>query len=79
MYSHMRTTLIIEDSVFQKAKKQAMEAGTTLSDLTNSALRHFLASKSVSEDLPFVMPVFGGGEKCHQTPGELAKLCDEGR
>jgi len=75
----MRTTLIIDDSVFQKAKKQALEAGTTLSDLTNSALRHFLASRSPTEERPFVMPVFGGGEKVHQTPGELAKLRDEGR
>jgi 3-oxoacyl-[acyl-carrier-protein] synthase III len=75
----MRTTVILEDSVFQKAKKRAVEVGTTLSDLTNSALRHFLAERSLREGDRFVMPVFGGGGKCHQTPAQLAKLRDEGR
>lgn len=79
MHSDLRTTLILEDSVFQKAKKRAVEVGTTLSDLTNSALRHFLAAPSLTEEAPFVMPVFGGGGKCHQTPAELSKLRDEGR
>lgn len=79
MYSCMRTTLILEDSVFQKAKKRAVEVGTTLSDLTNSALRHFLAEQPLRDEAPFVMPVFGGGGKCHQTPAELSKLRDEGR
>lgn len=79
MYSCMRTTLILEDSVFHKAKKHALEAGTTLSDLTNSALRRFLATRPATEQAPFVMPVYGGGKKLHQTPADLAKLRDEGR
>ena len=79
MYSHMRTTLILEDSVFHKAKKQAVQAGTTLSALTNSALRHFLMHQSVKEKALFVMPVFGGGRKYHQTPEDLATIRDEGR
>ena len=65
--------------VFQKAKKQTVDVGTTLSDLMNSALRHFLAERSLREEAPFVMPVFGRVGKGHQTPAELAKLLDEGR
>ena len=79
MYSHMRTTLILEESVFHKAKSQAVQAGTTLSALTNSALRHFLMHQSVTEKARFVMPVFGGGRKHHQTPADFARLRDEGR
>jgi len=80
MYSYMRTTLILEDSVFRKAKKRALEAGTTLSDLTNTALRHFLAARSQAKETPFVMPVFrGAAGQCHQSPADLARLRDEGR
>jgi len=75
----MRTTLVIEDSLFHKAKKRAVESGTTLSDLANSALRVFLMGTSAREEQPFMMPVFGSGKKFHQTPADFAKLRDEGR
>lgn len=79
MLFYMRTTLVIEDSLFHKAKKRAVENGTTLSDLANSALRAFLMGASARDEQPFIMPVFGSGQKLHQTPADFARLRDEGR
>ena len=81
MYARMRTTLVLDDSVFEKAKKKSSELGMTLSDLTTAALRNFLFSKERSnqEKTPFKMMTFGTDQRIHQSPEELAKLRDEGR
>lgn len=81
MYECMRTTLVLDDSVFEKAKKKSSELGMTLSELTTTALRNFLFSRERSnqEKTPFKMVTFGADQRIHQTPEELAKLRDEGR
>lgn len=81
MYACMRTTLVLDDSVFEKAKKKSSELGMTLSELTTAALRNFLFSKEYSkqEKTPFKMVTFGTDQRIHQTPEELAKMRDEGR
>ncbi len=81
MYDYMRTTLVLDDSVFEKAKKKSSELGMTLSELTTAALRSFLFAKDRphSEKAPFKMMTFGGDQRLHQSPEELAKLRDEGR
>ena len=81
MYECMRTTLVLDDSVFEKAKKKSSELGMTLSELTTAALRNFLFSKERTnqERTPFKMVTFGTDQKVHQTPEELAELRDEGR
>jgi hypothetical protein len=81
MYDPMRTTLVLDDQLFQRAKREAGQSGTTLSELVNRALRvHLLAkpAESSSRDI-FSMPVFGEPTHVHQTPRELAELRDEGR
>lgn len=77
----MRTTLILEDQIFLRAKREAGNKGTTLSDLVNTALRKHLFSKSsdYGEEATFSMPVFGEPAALHQTPRQLAALRDEGR
>ena len=81
MYECMRTTLVLDDSVFERAKKKSSELGMTLSELTTTALRNFLFSKERSnqEKMTFKMMTFGTDQRMHQTPEELAKLRDEGR
>jgi hypothetical protein len=83
MYECMRTTLVLDDPVFLKAKKKAADLGVTLSELTTTALRNLLHSKE-GPGRPrgrFIMPVVGEGQapKVHQTPHELAGLRDQGR
>ena len=77
----MRTTLNLDDSVFEKAKKKSLELGITLSELTTAALRNFLLSRERPDQqrTPFKMVTFGTDQRIHQTPEELAKLRDEGR
>lgn len=81
MYAYMRTTLVLDDQLFRRAKREAGAAGTTLSEIINTALRkHLLAGQSKKEPVtPFSMPVFGESSPLHQTPAELAALRDEGR
>ena len=81
MYECMRTTLVLDDSVFERAKKKSSELGMTLSELTTTALRNFLFSKERSnqEKMTFKMMTFGTDQRIHQSPEELAKLRDEGR
>lgn len=81
MYACMRTTLVLDDSVFEKAKKKSSELGMTLSELTTTALRNFLFAKAEPGrgEGCFKMVTFGGHESIHQSPEELARLRDEGR
>lgn len=44
MLIRMRTTLVLDDDVLRRAKKRATEAGLTLSQLVNLALRDQLAA-----------------------------------
>jgi hypothetical protein len=80
MYAYMRTTLILEDQLFRKAKKEAVVAGTTLSQMVNTALRKYLMGGEKKEGKKsFLMPVFGEEKPLHQAPAQLADLRDEGR
>jgi len=81
MYAHMRTTLVLEDGLFKKAKREAVAAGTTLSEVMNTALRKHLSGVGKKEErkTSFLMPVFGEEKPFHQTPAQLAAMRDEGR
>ena len=80
MYAYMRTTLVLEDGLFKKAKKEAVEAGVTLSEVMNTALRqHLRGGEKKRGQTVFAMPVFGEEKPVHQTPAQLAALRDDGR
>jgi len=81
MYACMRTTLVLDDPIFEKAKKKSAEMGMTLSELTTVALRDFLFVRSApaGNRKRFLMPVVGEAENVYQDPQELARLRDEGR
>jgi len=76
----MRTTLVIDDAVFAAAKRRAVEAGVTLSELTTRSLREALRPRaSAAAASRFFIPVHGGEIARETTPAELAALRDEGR
>jgi len=75
----MRTTVIIEDTLFRKAKKQAAEMGITVSDVVNRALREaFTQPKSAGSLPPFRMVTFGRDQpKVDHSPSELARATED--
>jgi len=78
----MRTTLVLDEQLFRRAKREASEAGTTLSEMVNVALRHYLLGRRQPKvaRARFSMPVFGEATSLqHQTPEEIAALRDDGR
>jgi hypothetical protein len=80
MYGHMRTTLILDDQLFRRAKREAGDKGATLSELVNTALRNYFFSKPTEGNRSaFTMPVYGEPLHFHQTTEHLAELRDEGR
>ena len=58
----MKTTLIIDDGVFRRLKREAATQGQTISAIVEAALRQFLTRRRVAAPLP-PLPVFksGGG------------------
>ena len=71
MLASMRSTLILDDELFKKAKRRAAERGTTLSEVVNQALRESLA-KPESPARPFHMTTFGDAKKkVHREPADF--------
>ena len=71
MLTFMRSTVIIEDELFKKAKRRAVERRTTFSDLVNQALRESLARPEVTAP-PFRMTTFGDPKKkVHREPRDF--------
>ena len=79
----IKTTLVIEDSVFRRVKEQAAASDTTISALVTQSLRFYLESLgSRSQGAPpFSMPVFKAKDKdpSDLSPARLAELRDDGR
>lgn len=60
MFSHMKTTLNIDDSVFARLKQEAARQGKTMSDLVETGLRLlFKASREQRKLAP--LPSFRSG------------------
>ncbi len=77
MLTLMRSTVIIEDELFKKAKRRAAERGTTLSDLVNQALRESLAKPEAEAPL-FRMTTFGASKtKVHREPRDFHAASEE--
>jgi hypothetical protein len=76
----MRTTLVLEDHVFRKAKQRAAELGTTLSEFTNRALRDAMdfSPQGKEKARPFVMPVYGPETTSPLSLARIKLLRDEG-
>jgi len=71
--------LVIDDHVVNEAKRQALEAGLTLSEFTTLALRETLRQRNhPTRFSTFTMPTYGSGVMRTTSPGEIADLRDEG-
>ena len=78
MLIHMRTTLVLDDSVFEKAKRTAFEMGITLSEFTSLALRTLMMKQvHPKKATPIKLPTYGvKGEKI-LTDEEIKRFRDE--
>jgi Arc/MetJ family transcription regulator len=59
-YSHMKTTLNIDDKVMAKLKREAARQGRTMSEMVESALRLLLRSHRKREKI-VALPTFRSG------------------
>ena len=79
MLGGMRTTVVIEDRLFKKAKQRAAELGTTLGEVMNQSLRLLLAQEPTRPARSkFKMITFGDPSKptTHE-PADLSAALDE--
>ena len=60
MFSHMKTTLNIDDRVMARLRSEAARQGKTMSELVETALRRLLIRQSAPEALP-PLPKFKAG------------------
>jgi hypothetical protein len=60
MFSHMKTTLNIDDKVMVELKREAARQGKTMSELVETALRLLLRPPRKRADLP-ALPTFHSG------------------
>lgn len=73
MLIRMRTTLILDDNLFQAAKRRAAERKSTLSDVVNDALRQ-LISRPAATKRRIKLPTFGDPRKKRRiTPQQIAE------
>lgn len=74
----MRTTMIIEDTLLREAKRRAMKAGISVSELINRTLRDAFAARSQPAQPPLRMVTFGAGEpRLDHQPGDFQRAIDE--
>jgi hypothetical protein len=60
MVFHMKTTLVIDDTVLKRLRREAARQGRTISELVEAALRQFLARRPARGALPD-LPTFDSG------------------
>ncbi|MGH7340626.1 MAG: CopG family transcriptional regulator [Candidatus Rokuibacteriota bacterium] len=56
----MKTTLVIDDTVLNRLRREAARQGRTISELVEAALRQFLAQRPAREGMPD-LPAFDSG------------------
>ena len=72
----MRTTVMIEDDVYARAKQIAENSGRTLGEVISRLARKGLASEP-SFDIKNGVPVFRIGNSAEKIPGRAAEILDE--
>jgi hypothetical protein len=60
MVNHMKTTLVIDDTVMASLRREAARQERTVSELVETALRRFLQTRKEHPELP-ILPSFRGG------------------
>lgn len=57
----MKTTLVIDDTVMQRLREEAVRTHRTISELVETALRGMLEAKAVAPSAIPQLPTFHGG------------------
>lgn len=74
MLIFVRTTLVIDDAVFRRAKEAAARGGTTLGALVEQALREYLRETREIAPGPFRMQTYGSRRgKVRHEPADFAR------
>jgi hypothetical protein len=68
MVFHIKTTLLIDDGVMARLKRESLRSGRTMSELVETALRRFLQSKPDAVEFS-PLPSFNSG-------GALVEIAD---
>jgi hypothetical protein len=79
MFSHMKTTLNIDDSVMTRLKREAARQGRTMSELVETALRLFFQSQKSQRSLPPLPSLKSGGYLVDIADREALYQAMEGR
>lgn len=79
MFSHMKTTLNIDNSVIAALKREAAKQGRTMSQLVESALRLLLRSEKSQHELPPLPTFKSGGHLVDVADRDALYLAMEGR
>lgn len=73
----MRTTLVLDDTLVQKARHRAVDSGLTLSEFVNRALSAALAVEAPAAEPRFSFPTYGAGAAIDHPPAELWAASEE--
>jgi hypothetical protein len=79
MVFHMKTTLVIDDTVMNRLRQEAAKRHTTISELVEAALRQFLKPRPRRPDLPALPTFHGGGARVDISDREALYDAMEGR
>lgn len=76
MLIKMRTTLVLDDALLRRAKRQAAERNLTVSDVVNEALRESFA-RPMPIAAPFSMITYGHAEHLvRHEPSDFAAVLE---
>jgi len=79
MVFHMKTTLMIDDTVMAQLKRESARQGRTMSELVETALRLLFRSRRHAGDLPALPTMRSGGTRVDITDREALYQAMEGR
>jgi hypothetical protein len=79
MVFHMKTTLVIDDTVLERLRREAARQGRTISELVEAALRSFLERGPARGPLPPLPSFHGGGALVDIADREALYQAMEGR
>lgn len=74
----MRTTLVLDDSVLEAARRKALDLDLTLSALVERSLRRMLDEGRSAPEPPFRLPTWGDpGRAVHHEPDALGAFMED--
>jgi hypothetical protein len=79
MVFHMKTTLVIDDTVMARLKRESARTGRTMSELVETALRRMLQQRPDAAELPPLPSFKGGGPLVDIADREALYRAMEGR